>query len=326
MMVQKIFKTAAVRRALLLGSGLHLLQQFIGVNAVQYYNSSVIQMSGVRSDVITLWLSSAVLSCSAVGHIISFCLVDKIGRRKLILISLMGILIGLVFIITSLFLISKRSPSVSFEEPYAGMCSVHGSCNKCILDEWCGFCYSEANDMFVVNNTGSCLPVDKVDAKYALTGRCSKSSSHSQNNSTPYTWAVNFCPSNYSYVALVGMMIYLLSFGLGMGPVVWLVNAEIYPPWASSFCNGAATTANWTANLIVSMTFLSLTKAITRHGTFLLYFSMAIFGFALVLIFLPETKDKPLEEVTHLFNQPMWNYSRRRCSRKPDVSYSTFND
>ena len=54
----------------------------------------------------------------------------------------------------------------------------------------------------------------------------------------------------------------------GIGPVSWLINTEIYPTWASSFCNGCSTAASWISNLIVSMTFLSLTQAITHHGLF----------------------------------------------------------
>lgn len=51
----------------------------------------------------------------------------------------------------------------------------------------------------------------------------------------------------------------------------------------------------------MSMTFLSLTRAITKHGAFYLYASMATLGFIYFLIVLPETKGKTLEELEHLF-------------------------
>ena len=53
-----------------------------------------------------------------------------------------------------------------------------------------------------------------------------------------------------------------------MGPMPWTINSEIYPLWARSTGNGAATFVNWMCNLAVSMSFLSLTEAITRYGKY----------------------------------------------------------
>ena len=53
---------------------------------------------------------------------------------------------------------------------------------------------------------------------------------------------------------------------LGMGPMPWTINAEIYPQWARSFGGGMASATNWLFNLLVSSTFLTLTDFITTHG------------------------------------------------------------
>ena len=52
----------------------------------------------------------------------------------------------------------------------------------------------------------------------------------------------------------------------GMGPMPWTINSEIYPIWARSTGNAAATFTNWVFNLAVSMSFLSLTETLTRYG------------------------------------------------------------
>lgn len=52
----------------------------------------------------------------------------------------------------------------------------------------------------------------------------------------------------------------------GMGPMPWTINSEIYPLWARSTGNACATFMNWTFNLIVSMSFISLTETLTRYG------------------------------------------------------------
>ena len=50
-----------------------------------------------------------------------------------------------------------------------------------------------------------------------------------------------------------------------MGPMPWTINSEIYPMWARSFGNSMSTSVCWAFNLLVSMTFLSLTEAITKQ-------------------------------------------------------------
>lgn len=53
---------------------------------------------------------------------------------------------------------------------------------------------------------------------------------------------------------------------VGMGPMPWTINSEIYPMWARSSCNSVATSVNWMFNLLISMTFLTLTKELTKEG------------------------------------------------------------
>ena len=91
---------------------------------------------------------------------------------------------------------------------------------------------------------------------------------------------------------------------LGMGPMPWTINSEIYPLWARSLGNSLATSTNWAFNLLISMTFLTLTETITKQGAFYLYTGIALLGFFTFLWLLPETKGKSLEEVEQLFAQP----------------------
>ena len=82
----------------------------------------------------------------------------------------------------------------------------------------------------------------------------------------------------------------------------WTINSEIYPLWARNTGNAFATATNWTFNLIISITFFSLTEWITRYGAFWLYGGIAFCGWVFFFVYIPETKGKSLEELEHIFN------------------------
>ena len=53
---------------------------------------------------------------------------------------------------------------------------------------------------------------------------------------------------------------------LGMGPMPWTINSEIYPLWARSTGNACSAGVNWTCNLLVSLTFLHVAEYLTYYG------------------------------------------------------------
>ena len=100
-----------------------------------------------------------------------------------------------------------------------------------------------------------------------------------------------------SIVAVISLMVYVASFAIGLGPVAWLIIAEIYPHQIRGRAMGLAIFANWTFNYIVSLSFLSLIDWLTSSGVFLLYAAICGFAFYFVWRRVPETKGKPLEEI-----------------------------
>lgn len=73
-----------------------------------------------------------------------------------------------------------------------------------------------------------------------------------------------------------------------------------------------STSFNWFFNLLVSLTFLTLTNLLTIYGAFYLYTFFALIGLILFYFFLPETKDKSLEEIEFLFEQPLCQLHKKR--------------
>src|ERR1700754_26058 len=100
-----------------------------------------------------------------------------------------------------------------------------------------------------------------------------------------------------SVVAILSLMCLVASFAISLGPIFWLLNAEIYPLGVRSKAAGLGTMANWTFNFIVSLTFLLLIEALGRAGAFWFYAAIGILTLWFCWKYVPETKGKPLEEI-----------------------------
>jgi MFS transporter, SP family, galactose:H+ symporter len=99
---------------------------------------------------------------------------------------------------------------------------------------------------------------------------------------------------------IVGALIYVLGFGLGLGPITWVLLSEIYPLKIRGKAMGLALFANWLFNYIVSLTFLLLLETLTLRGTFILYGCLSLLCLIFIYTCIPETKGKSLEEIEFL--------------------------
>ena len=102
-------------------------------------------------------------------------------------------------------------------------------------------------------------------------------------------------------VAIVSLMAYVASFAISLGPIFWLLNAEIYPLSVRSKAAGIGTMANWTFNFIVSLTFLLLIEALGRTGAFWFYGAIGLLTLWFCWKLVPETKGKRLEDIQAYF-------------------------
>ena len=200
-----------VKPALIIGVSVAIFQQLTGINTVIYYAPTIFQFAGITSA------SSAILATVAVGvvnvifTVVAIALLDRVGRRPLLLIGLAGMtfsltLLGAVFFLPSLL-------------------------------------------------------------------------------------------SSLGDLAVVGLMLYVASFAIGLGPVFWLLISEIYPLRVRGLAMSIASEANWGSNLIIALTFLTLVQVLGRSGTFWLYALVGVGAWIFAFLLVPETKGKTLEEI-----------------------------
>ncbi len=98
-------------------------------------------------------------------------------------------------------------------------------------------------------------------------------------------------------VAIVSLAVYTGSFAVGLGPVFWLLISELYPVNVRGRAMSLATIANWAANFVVTISFLTLLHAITNAGTFFLFAFLTVVAVGYFLKRVPETKSMTLGEI-----------------------------
>ncbi|GCE23668.1 sugar porter family MFS transporter [Dictyobacter kobayashii] len=222
-----------IRVALLVGVSLAIFQQVVGINTVIYYAPTIFEYAGFTSA------SSAILATSIVGvvnvltTIVAGILIDRVGRRAL----LIGGTIGMATTLLALGLIFAIGPRQS------------------------------------------------------------------------------------GYLILTVLLGYVIAFAVSLGPVFWVLCAEIFPTHLRATGASIATFANWSANLLVSLTFLSLINLIGKSFTFWLYALMSLLALAFCILFVPETRNKSLEQIeAYWVNGRRWEKKEKASSPAESIA------
>lgn len=295
--LKNVWSNDIVRRGLYAGITVQVAQQFVGINTVMYYSPTIVQLAGFASNKTALALSLITSGLNAFGSIISMITVDRYGRRRLMIVSMIGIIISLVALSAVFYQASSHSPHVGLLEshhfggnstcPSLRVVSSDSSwnCMKCLQASDCAFC---------ANSPNKYLPGACVSATDAIKGMCKKESR---------IWYTKGCPSKIGIFAVLLLGLYIIIYSPGMGTVPWIVNSEIYPLRYRGIGGGIAAVSNWCSNLIVSESFLTLTEVLGSSGTFLLFAGISFLSLIFICFLVPETKGLPFEEVEKLLKR-----------------------
>jgi predicted MFS family arabinose efflux permease len=100
-----------------------------------------------------------------------------------------------------------------------------------------------------------------------------------------------------SWLSLVCLLTFITAFAVGMGPVFWILMAEIFPPAVRASGASITTAANWLAYFTVSLGFLPLARAIGETATFWLFGGVCVFVLVFARRYVPETRGRTFEAV-----------------------------
>jgi sugar porter (SP) family MFS transporter len=104
--------------------------------------------------------------------------------------------------------------------------------------------------------------------------------------------------SSLGVIATACLMVYITCFAFSMGPIAWIIVAEVFPLRLRGRGVAAATLGSGTSNFIVSLTFLSLINTAGNTATFCIYGTFCILTLFFVRFVMPETKGCALESIS----------------------------
>jgi len=200
-----------LRPAMIVGIGLAIAQQITGINTVIYYAPTILNFAGLSSSSVAILASVGVGVVNVALTLVAMQLIDRVGRRPLLLVSLAGMALSL-FVLGLAFALPQLAGSLG-------------------------------------------------------------------------------------WIAVIGLMTYVGSFAVGLGPVFWLMLSEIYPLRIRGRAMSVGTVANWSANLIVALSFLTLTQVLGTAPTFWLYGVVSVGAWVFAFFLVPETKGRSLEDI-----------------------------
>uniref|UniRef100_A0A452ZY76 Major facilitator superfamily (MFS) profile domain-containing protein n=1 Tax=Aegilops tauschii subsp. strangulata TaxID=200361 RepID=A0A452ZY76_AEGTS len=201
-----------------LGIGLLVLQQLSGINAILFYASSIFKAAGItNSDLATSGLGGI----QVLATLVTTWLLDRAGRRILLIISSAGMTISLLAVAVIFF----------------------------IKDT-----VSQDSHMYYI----------------------------------------------LSMVSLLAIVAYVIAFSFGMGAIPWVIMSEILPVSIKSLAGSFATLANWLTSFGITMT-ANLLLSWSAGGTFVSYMLVSAFTLVFVILWVPETKGRTLEEIQWSF-------------------------
>lgn len=99
-------------------------------------------------------------------------------------------------------------------------------------------------------------------------------------------------------IAVLSLVVIAIAiYAMSLAPITWVILSEIFPNRIRGAAMALATFALWTACFVLTYTFPLLNEALGASGTFWVYAAICLLGFVFVLLKLPETKGKSLEEI-----------------------------
>ena len=257
----------SMKLVLTIGITVAILQQITGINSVFFYAPMIFEQSGIGTDA-SFMQAVLVGLVNLVFTVLAIMLIDRLGRRPLMGFGLVGIACCMLLLAygfgTATYTLSSDAilalpPSVDTQAllPIAGQ----------IFDSDVAF----------------------KNAMVAVIG----GDAFSSHQSLLVSSAISMNPT----LILIGILGFVASFAISLGPIMWVLFSELFPNRVRGIAISFVGLINSAVSFTVQLVFPWQLENLGSSTTFLIYGVFAILGLVIVMRLLPETKGRRLEEL-----------------------------
>ncbi|WP_460220526.1 sugar porter family MFS transporter [Psychroserpens sp. MEBiC05023] len=256
----------SLRFILVVGLIIGVLQQITGINAVYFYATSIFKQTGIGTDAA---FSSGVLlsSISVIFTFVAIYLIDRMGRRPLLLIGTAGIAISLLL---CAYGFSEATYQLSTEK----------------ISQ---FEFAESDKLLPLATKTYNNDIDFKNAIKSVIGNAN----YSKNDGAILEAATHMNAN----LVLFGILGFIACFAFSLGPVMWVLLSELYPLKYRGLAIGIIAFVNSLISSLVQLIFPWELSNLGNTLTFFIFGVIALIGFFILLKILPETKGKSLEQL-----------------------------
>jgi len=267
--IKELFKPA-MRLVLTIGVAVAILQQITGINSVFFYAPMIFEQSGIGTDA-SFMQAILVGIVNLVFTIAAMLLIDKLGRRPLLGFGLTGIAVCML--------------TLSY-----GFGAATYSLNQDAIDS-----LPATVDRAQVAALTDVVYDSDVAFRQAVSGAVG-AETFKQFESQFVSAAIDMNPA----LILFGILGFVASFAISLGPVMWVLFSELFPNQLRGLAISFAGLINSAVSFGVQLVFPWELENFGNSTTFLIYGLFAIVGLVVVMRILPETKGRSLEELEEI--------------------------
>jgi MFS family permease len=265
--------------------------QATGINSILGYLAIILKQAGMNARHATQW-DLGVKLLNMVMTVVAVALVDRKGRKFLLMLGTAGIIVALssgAFVFHS-FESQRVSVKDKVQAQVSGN-SLHLSPSFLAENSTVGsspvaltVIYSYGDGDHLATDDGGALSITPTDKK--ASGLTIKEATIGPVPSEHTGWLVALC-----------LGLFIASFAVGPGVVVWLALSELMPTRIRSAGMGIALLLNQGVSTVIAGVFLPVVGRYGYQAMFLFWALCTVVYFLTAAFFLPETKGKTLEEI-----------------------------
>ena len=257
----------SLRLVLTIGIVIGVIQQATGINAVFFYAPTIFEQSGIGTDAAFVQAIFVGL-INLVFTLLAIAFIDRLGRRPLLIGGLIGIAL-------SMGLLAYGFGQATYE----------------LGDEATSVIEDAAFAPRVSPLIGQTYESD-VAFKAALADAIGADAA-TEYESAFIAQAADLNPT----LILIGILGFVASFAISLGPVMWVLFSELFPNWIRGLAISFVGLINSAVSYLVQQVFPVELAALGAATTFAIFGIIAALGLVFVWRVVPETKGKSLEEL-----------------------------